>query len=186
MNYTCIDFETANSLPQSACCIGIVRFERGKIVFSKSYLIKPHKRYRKFNFYNVKIHGIEKKDIVGAPEFNEIWDEIKHFFEGETIVCHNAIFDMGVLRKTLQLYKMKIPSCKYICTVEISQKVWNNLQKHKLNIISEHLGISLNHHNAESDARAAGLVLKEALKEKQSRKISSLMRKISLEIKDFN
>ena len=40
-----------------------------------------------------------------------------------------------------------------------------DLANHKLDTVSDYLGITLDHHEAGSDARAAGLILQAALRE---------------------
>src|SRR5690554_2785698 len=45
MRFTCIDFETANSNYESVCAVGIALFEKGQLVDSKSWLVKPHEDY---------------------------------------------------------------------------------------------------------------------------------------------
>ena len=58
-----------------------------------------------------------------------------------------------------------MPECRYVCTVKVSQRVWPDLANHKLDTVSDYLGIMLDHHEAGSDARAAGLILQAALRE---------------------
>ena len=57
-----------------------------------------------------------------------------------------------------------MPECRYLCTVKVSKRVWPELENHKLDTVSAALHIDLNHHEAGSDARAAGLILQAALR----------------------
>lgn len=185
MEYVCIDFETANASYGSACEIGIAHFKQGEIIYSKSFLIKPHKNHRHFHWYNTKIHGITNKDVICAPEFIEIWKEISYLFNNTYIVCHNVHFDIAVLRNIMDLYSIEKPNFKYICTVDVARRVWPNLPKHKLDIMSQFLGVELEHHKAASDARASGMILKEALHNTKSRKLETFIKKIRLPVGIF-
>ena len=49
--FTAVDFETANKAPDSACSIGLVRVEGGRIVDRAVYYIRPP--YREFWFTQI-------------------------------------------------------------------------------------------------------------------------------------
>lgn len=180
MKYVSIDFETANSSYLSACSIGVSVFEDRKFLKSNVYLIKPPEQFGNFHWFNVKIHGITKNMVETAPSFDLVWQSIKDEFNDSIIVCHNALFDTAVLRKLLEWYRLPLPSCKYACTVKIAQKVWPELSNHKLDTVSSALNILLNHHEAESDSRASGLILISALHQTGSDDIIELSERIGL------
>lgn len=182
MKYVALDFETANSSAISACAIGIAVFEDDKIVHTSAYLIKPPKEFRTFNWYNIKVHGIKRAMVVNSPNFGELWHEIRSYIEDSVIVCHNASFDTSVLVKLLEYYKIEIPTCRYICTVKIAQKVWADFYNHKLDTVSENLGIMLNHHEAGSDALASGLILQKAMKKMECSNVDELAKKVGMQI----
>lgn len=182
MRYLALDFETANSSPCSACSVGLSVFEDGTLVGSKVWLLKPPEEYGKFHWYNIKVHGIRKQMVVHAPTFATIWNELQTLFEGSVIVCHNAMFDTSVLCKTLEYYGMSLPRCRYICTVKVSQKVWPALENHKLNTVSQALGITLNHHEAGSDALACGLILQKAMEQLECHDAEELAQKLGMQL----
>ena len=165
MDFTAIDFETGNSYYTSACSIGVSVFENNEPVKQYSRFIKPPQEAGNFHWYNVKIHGIKQSDLENEPNFAEVWAEIKQDIENKTLVCHNAVFDTAVLRKCLEFYNIPFPNFNYICTVKVSQKLWPDLENHKLNTVADALGITLNHHEAGSDAHACGEILQCALRE---------------------
>ena len=72
MKFTAIDFETANASMLSACSIGVVEFEDNVPVKETITLIRPPEEYGKFNWYNVRIHGI-KKNMVKDASNNGYW-----------------------------------------------------------------------------------------------------------------
>lgn len=163
MKYTAIDFETGNAYYTSACSIGVSVFEDGRIDKQYVRLIRPPASVGAFHWYNIKIHGIRRSSLTHEPDFSALWPLLAEDIDGRILVCHNAVFDTAVLRKCLEFYDLPLPRCRYICTVKVAQKLWPALENHKLDTVSAALGIPLNHHEAGSDAQAAGLILTHAL-----------------------
>lgn len=164
MKYVAMDFETGNGYYISACSVGLTYYEDDRRIRSETFLIRPPDSVGKFHWYNVKIHGIKRSQVKHAPTFDQVWDQIRDEIEGSVVVCHNAVFDTEVLCRCLEFYHLPLPRCRYICTVKVSQKVWPELENHKLNTVAEALGIPLNHHEAGSDAFACGEILQCALR----------------------
>lgn len=183
MKYTSIDFETANASPLSACSVGIVLFEDGIPIQEIHTLIRPPKEFGDFNWRNTRIHGIKKSMVADAPTFDQVWQEImRDCVEGQLVVCHNASFDTAVLRRLLEYYKLDIPEFSYICTVKVSQKVWPDMENHKLDTVSRDLHIDLHHHEALSDSRACGLILAQALRDTGCVSVAQLAEKIGMQL----
>lgn len=156
MNFVALDFETANSSRGSVCSIGLVEYEQGQLVREYYRLVKPKQNV--FSGINVSIHGITKEDVANEPEFDVLWkEEIRDLVEGKFLIAHNAQFDMSVLRAVLDQYNLPYPMLAYNCTVNLSKKTWT-LPKYKLNVVSDYLGIQLDHHHALDDARASAQI----------------------------
>lgn len=162
MNFVAIDFETASSERSSVCSMGIVKIENGQATERLSWLIRPPVLH--FNPYNTYIHGITADDVKDMPQFNELWDTIKGYLEGNFIIAHNASFDISVLRSILDNYSLEYPKLDYHCSWIISKKVWPELLNHKLNMLANHLGVPFKHHDAAEDAFAASQIIVEACK----------------------
>lgn len=163
MNFIALDFETANELRNSACSIGLVRVENGIVTARYYTLIKPEPV--RFSYWNIKIHGIRPEDVSDAPTFGQAWPAIRDFIGTDTVVAHNASFDMSVLRFSLDQYGLPYPEIPYFCTVTAAKRAFPQLINHKLNTVSEHVGFSFHHHNALEDAEACAMVLVAAMKE---------------------
>ncbi len=182
MRYAAMDFETGNGCYTSACSIGLSYYEDDTRVGSESFLIRPPDEVGKFHWYNVKIHGIKRSMVKDAPTFDVVWEKIRERIEGSVLVCHNAGFDTEVLCRCLEFYHVPLPTCRYICTVEVSKKVWPELENHKLNTVAEALGIALNHHDAASDAHASGEILQCAMRKLGCSDVYALAHKLGMQL----
>lgn len=159
MDFITLDFETATSKRDSPCEIGLTFVSGGQIVETKSWLIKPMNL--EFDYFNILIHGIRPENVADKPEFNELWTTIKPLLENKFLIAHNAGFDMSVLRKTLETYKIPFPTLNYSCSYIFSKKVWQGLPAYDLKSLCKINNIDLKHHRAGSDSKAtAELTLK--------------------------
>jgi DNA polymerase-3 subunit epsilon len=158
MNFVAIDFETANRSADSACSVGMVKVQDGQIVEEYYRLIKPPRM--NFEPMNIQIHGIRPSDVANEQNFGQLWSkEMRDWIKGYPLVAHNASFDMNVLRALIKTYDLETDSMRYACTVTAARKTYPHLENHKLGTVSEHLGISLNHHQALDDARASAKIM---------------------------
>ena len=157
MDFVAIDFETATSKYTSICSMGICVVENSIITDRKEIFIKPVPF--EFNEYNIKIHGITPDMVYDKPTFNMYWDSIKPYLQNKTVVAHNAMFDIGALCATLDLFGIEYPTFNYLCTVKLSQLAYPELKSHKLNNLCDALGVEFSHHQAYDDAYACASVL---------------------------
>ena len=151
-----IDFETATAYRASPCAVGLCWLDQGRVVARAYRLIRP--KGNAFAGFNIAFHGIGPKDVANEPEFPELWEMLRPHLSGALLIAHNASFDMGVLRATLDLYGLAWPEVSYSCTMLGARRVWPGLANHKLNTVAGHLGISFRHHHAGEDAEACGRI----------------------------
>lgn len=182
MRYAALDFETGNASLLSACAVGVSLFEDDLLVEQQVTLIKPPEEVGKFHWGNIRVHGIRQSMVADAPSFAEIWETIEPMLQDSVVVCHNAMFDTAVLQQNLSYYDLPFEEIPYICTVKVAQRVWPNLFNHKLNTVAEALSIPLNHHEAGSDALAAGEILLRAITQTQSLDAYALANKIGMRL----
>lgn len=168
MDFIAIDFETANSHRSSICSLGVAVVRNGALVHTNHVLIKPVPNY--YDGFNSYLHGIDDSHTKYKGTFHQQWEELKPYFHNQTVIAHNAAFDFSVLRFTLDHSGLAYPDLDYHCTYRLAQKALP-LSSHKLNVVSCHFNIKLEHHNAESDAKASALI---ALKLLEQHKVSSL------------
>jgi DNA polymerase III subunit epsilon len=180
MNFTAIDFETANASRGSVCALGLVRVENGLIAEQKHWLVRPQEMY--FHPMNISIHGIRPEDVEKEAEFDVLYQqEVRELLEGQIIIAHNAAFDISVLRHCLDSYGLEYPTFDYLCTVKTSQRVYPQLSSHKLNVLADHLGLELDHHQALSDASACAQVLLHSVKKMQHNSLEDFTKAIGMQ-----
>lgn len=152
MNFTAIDFETATGKRDSACAIGLVKVENGRIVDEYSVLIKPPNN--EYNWHNTNVHGITAYDTRNAPDFGAVFAEIEERINGQTLVAHNASFDRSVLQKSMLSFDLNYEQLRldWECTLKIYKA--KGYSPANLNVCCQRHGIPLNHHDALSDAKA--------------------------------
>lgn len=120
------------------------------------------------------------------PEFPVIAPEIiSRLVQADIVIAHNASFDMSMLEKTLQHFQLPLPSFRYLCTCRLARTVWPELENHKLNTLAAHIGHSFQHHEAESDALAAGKVMLVIMKHMQAATLTELTGRTGIEAENF-
>ena len=154
--YTVFDVETPNRANDRMSAIGITVIGGGKIVDEFYSLVDPETR---FDHFNTRLTGISASTVKGAPTFPELWKTIELYMSDGILTAHNAVFDMGVLKKCLNGYGIEWkPAAKYLCTVKIGRACLPGMS-HQLDVMCEHYGIALDHHQAASDSRACAEIL---------------------------
>ena len=158
MNFVAIDFETATGYRNSACAVGIVTIENGTITDEYHALIQPPQN--EYWGQNIAVHGITSSHTRNAPLFPAVYPEIRRRLRGKTVVAHNESFDRSVLKRTMEHYGLSYAELaiadKWECTLRIFRA--KGFQPATLNACCSHFGISLNHHEALSDARGCALL----------------------------
>lgn len=159
--YICFDVETPNNDNNCMSSIGISVVENGEIIYDFYSLVNPEAR---FDAFNIEFTGITPEMVADSPNFSELWQVIEPIMSSGMLIAHNAPFDMSVLAKCLKRYEIYWEeTTKYACTCQMSKKCFPELYNHRLNTICSYLDISLDHHNAGSDARACAMILIKCL-----------------------
>ncbi len=159
LNFTAIDFETANGSPASPCAVGLVKVVDGKIVDTFATLIEPPGQYNWFHDGNIKVHGIRPSDVDGAPTVAEVFPIMLDFIGDDVLVAHNAPFDMGVLRASAEYVGLELPDLTYACSLAIARKTYN-LESYRLNAVAYAIGHEeFDHHDALADSDACARII---------------------------
>jgi DNA polymerase III epsilon subunit-like protein len=79
-------------------------------------------------------------------------------------LAHNAPFDRNILTACCSAAGRRPPRVPFICTVRVARSHWN-FRPANLPAVCTQLGITLDHHNAASDALACASIALRAMKE---------------------
>ena len=154
--YIVFDVETPNRANNRMSAIGISAIKDNRIVANYFSLVNPETY---FDYFNTRLTGIDTEKVKGAPNFAKLWKIVEPVMSKGILVAHNAVFDMSVLRHCLRDYGITWkPTADYLCTVQIGRRVLPDI-KHNLDVMCNHYGISLDHHQADSDSRACAEIL---------------------------
>lgn len=164
LNFTAIDFETANNHPASACSVGLVKVRDGRVVDKTGWLIRPPAGFDIMLEWNTRIHGITADDIVDAPLWADQADALLEFIDGDTLAAHNAGFDVGVLTAAQTVSQLEVPSLTYLCSLKVARKTYN-LDSYRLPVAAMAAGFEdFAHHEALADAEACAAIVVHAAK----------------------
>lgn len=159
LNFTAVDFETANGFRGSPCAIGLVRMRDGNVDELYFRRIRPPAGFDRFDPRNTAIHGITAERVAAEPRFTEVFEEIAAFIGDDTLVAHNAAFDMEVFESSLEVSGRDSPGLRSLCSVQLARAVYQ-LDSHALPAAAAEAGFNLkHHHHALWDARAAAAIV---------------------------
>jgi len=158
-DFVVIDVETACSRVSSICQIGIVGFHDGQEIFAYETLVDPQDE---FTYFNTRIHGITSDHVAGQPSFAHIHAVVDSHLSGRITVAHSN-FDKGALASACQIHDRAPIQTTWLDSVRVAKRAWPHLPSHRLNVLSKYLGVRHKHHDALSDARAAGMVVVRAI-----------------------
>lgn len=162
LNFTAIDFETANSSGASACSVGLVKVRDGVVVDKASWFIRPPIGHDAFLEWNTRIHGIVAADVIDALVWNEQINDLVAFAGDDHLVAHNASFDMGVIKAACAATFVEIPSFSYVCSLQVARKTYN-LDSYRLPVAAMAAGFEdFRHHDALADAEACAAIMVHA------------------------
>ena len=162
LDFTAIDFETANNSAASACSVGLVKVRDGRVVDTASWLIKPPLGHDEFLEWNVRIHGIMAVDVADAMLWSEQLPDLQSFAENDHLVAHNAGFDMGVIAAACTASYVPTPRYDYLCSLQVARKTYH-LDSYRLPSAAMAAGFEdFAHHDALADAQACAAIIVHA------------------------
>ena len=143
--------------------IGVIRVEGGEITETFQSFVNPG---GPIPFWIERLTGITNTDLLSAPYFEDIAEELKRLLDRAVFVAHNVRFDYSFLKthfKTLgHDYKPKL-----FCTVRMSRGLYPEHQGHSLEKIIKRHGITTpNRHRAFDDTQAIYDFTRLAIEEK--------------------
>ena len=156
--FVVFDIETTglSKETESITEIGAVKVVDGKIIDRFSTFVNPE---RPIPAEITKLTGITNEMVADAPVITEILPKFLEFCQDAVLVAHNANFDTGFIRLNAERKCGIEVKNTVLDTLELSRSLLPELKKHKLDIVCEQLGVSLEgHHRAVNDAEATAEV----------------------------
>lgn len=182
LNFTAIDFETANSSSASACSVGLVKVRDGIMVDQVSWFIRPPAGHDEFWEWNTRIHGIVEADVADALSWSDQLADLVEFADGDHLVAHNAGFDMGVISGGCAASLIETPSFDYACSLQVARKTYH-LESYRLPVAAMAAGFEdFAHHDALADAQACAAIMIHAARRHEASTIEDLARLTSTRI----
>lgn len=153
--FVAIDFETADYQRDSACAVGLVRVQHGRIVEKTHLLIQPPRR----RFVFSELHGITWAMVAREPTFVRRWPQILELIrDADFLAAHSAPFDRSVMNACCREAGLAVPEIPFTCTVKLARETWG-IYPTRLPDVCAFLGIELRHHEALSDAEACARIV---------------------------
>ena len=154
LSLAAVDVETATRLPGSICQIGVAVNANGQIE-ARDWMVRPPGN--RFIDEFVAIHGIDADDCANAPDFIDVWPEVRSMIDGHVPISHNAAFDAHQINAALDRAASDEAFGPSACTLRMAHLVWfDRPRPFKLSTLCEDWGIPLGEgaHDASYDAVA--------------------------------
>ena len=148
-----VDIETTGGSYRNSRVLEVaaIRYESGEVVQEFSTLINPE-TYIPSSI--TSLTGITEADIIDAPKFEDIADELYEVLSGAIFIAHNVRFDYSFLKNEFAHVGIDL-SVKLLCTVRLSRALYSQHTGHSLAKLIERHNIPVAaRHRALDDARA--------------------------------
>jgi len=158
-----LDVETTGLSPwfgDRICEIAILRCRGDEILSSYDTLVNPQ---RPISPGAARVNELTEADLVDAPLFADIVDQVKPRLDEAIIVCHNAPFDLGFISSEFNRLGQKISPVEVIDTLQLARQYFdfdsNSLQAIANTLMIDHSGA----HRALADVLTTRDVLEHFL-----------------------
>lgn len=152
--------------------LAAVKMQNGQVVEKFSEFANPH---RPLSQHIRDLTHITDDMLQDAPEIDDVIGRFLTFIEGSVLVAHNARFDMAFLQAAVKRIGHPPVDNPVLDTLELARFLYPKLRNHRLNTLSDKLGVTLEqHHRAVYDAEATGHVLFKMLLEASNRNLTTL------------
>lgn len=100
--------------------IGCVELVKMRKTETKQWYINPE---RDIPIEVTRIHGITNEKVANSPRFTDMVDEFLAFIGDDSLVIHNASFDMGFLNaELLRIKRKKLDVARVIDTIPLARR----------------------------------------------------------------
>lgn len=159
------DTETVAISPKYIISIAYILYENGKrkdygyVICNPDYPISPGAS---------RVNGFTNENVANKPLFNEIWPDIKEYFEDSVWIGHNSKFDEDALALEFSRYNIEMPHHYSLDTYAIAKKMLKKpmeVENHKLMTLCKHFGHNFDgYHQASVDTVACQKIYNDLIK----------------------
>ncbi|WP_017753794.1 PolC-type DNA polymerase III [Calidifontibacillus oryziterrae] len=170
--YIVFDVETTglSAVYDTIIELAAVKVKNGEIIDRFERFSNPH---HPLSATTIELTGITDEMVKDAPDIDVVLNEFKAWIMDDTLVAHNASFDMGFLNVGLKKLGHDKVTNPVIDTLELGRFLYPELKNHRLNTLCKKFDIELTqHHRAIYDAEATGYLLVKMLKDCEEKGIS--------------
>ncbi|MGF6906028.1 DNA polymerase-3 subunit alpha (Gram-positive type) [Fusobacterium sp. PH5-44] len=138
--------------------IGAVKLKGTRIIESFSQLVNPKKP---IPMKIQKLTGISNSMVSNEPGIEEVIPKFVEFVGDATMVAHNAMFDMGFIKRDIKKYLGMDYSPAVIDTLSMAKVLYPDLKGYGLKHINKQLGLSLegNHRSVDFSKLIANMFI---------------------------
>lgn len=164
--YCVLDIETTglSFRTEKITEIGAVKVKNGEIIDTFECFVNPEIPIPP---RIVELTGITDDMVENAENIEKVMPKFLEFIGNLKLVAHNADFDVGFLKFNAEKLGLSMNN-EYIDTLALSRQMFPEFKKHKLGMIAEKLGITVeNAHRALDDVITLVKVFKKMIEKSE-------------------
>lgn len=162
LDFTAVDFETANFDRGSVCAVGVTKVIAGQVALTEAWYVLPPTG---LEFTNTYIHGISAHHVAGAPPWSSALDRLERIV-GDTPLVAYSPFDKGVYNAANKHTNNPGRTFTFLDTLAIVRQ-HITLDSYRLPLVVEHLNLpGFQHHEAGADSLACAQITLHIAKER--------------------
>lgn len=161
--FTVFDVETTGLNPLAGdkiTEIAAIKIVNGQISSEHEPFVSLVNPERIISTEAMQVSHITNEMVKSAPVIGDIIEPFLSFISGTILIAHNAEFDMSFLQRALQLSNIQQPLPSYLCTMNISKKIFSYQVQHNLDILMQRMRVKAegDRHRALTDVQATAEV----------------------------
>ncbi|CAM3576308.1 PolC-type DNA polymerase III [Erysipelothrix urinaevulpis] len=175
-NYIVFDLETTglSAYYDEIIEFGAVRIVNGKVIDKMQMFVKPEETVKPFI---QELTGISNADLSHAAPIDKAIDDILEFIQDDTLVAHNAGFDLDFLQETMNKLNRSPLTNPVIDTLDFARVLYSDRRSYRLGSIARLLKIGYDEgvaHRADYDAEVLSLVFLEMLRHQSLKELDCI------------
>lgn len=152
-NWVILDTETTGLENPQIVEIAVINHLGNSLI---NTLVKPSIRISKDA---KKVHGISNYQVIDAPCFGDIYDDLKSAIHDKIVIIYNADFDINVINNCCEIYELPQLKIKTLCLMELYSQWYGEYSQYWGNYKWQPLPNA--GHRALNDCLACLAILKE-------------------------